>query len=158
MSFRITGLAVEPFVPLFALDDLQLERLGALRTIADVKPGFPCRVTLEDADPGERVLLLNYEHQSADTPYRSAHAIYVRESAVQTATAIDTIPRSLYSRMLSVRAFDAAGMMLDADLTPGAELATLIERFLIDAATAYLHVHFAKRGCYAARVDRHRVD
>ena len=158
MSFRITGLAVEPFIPLFTLDDSQLERIGALRTIVDAKPGFPCRVTLEDAESGERVLLLNYEHQSANTPYRAAHAIYVRESAVQTATVIDTIPQSLRLRILSVRAFDGAGMMLDADLTPGAELATLSERFFTDAATAYLHVHFAKRGCYAARVDRHRVD
>lgn len=158
MSFCISGLPAERFIPLFALDDAELAPFGAHRTMADERPGFPCRVTLADAERGERVLLLNYEHQPANTPYRAAHAIYVRESAVQTARAIDTIPESLRLRMLSVRAFDAAGMMRDADLTPGAELATLIERFLADPATAYLHVHFAKRGCYAARVDRHEID
>jgi len=154
MSFRITGLAVEPFAPLFALDDQQLARVGALRTIADTKPGFPCRVTLEDAEPGERVLLLNYEHQPADTPYRASHAIYIRESAVHTASRIDEIPEALLLRALSVRAFDAKGMMIDADLTPGAELAVLIERLFSNRAAAYLHVHFAKRGCYAACVTR----
>jgi hypothetical protein len=154
MSFVISGLTAAPFIPLFDRTDAELGALGICACIADARPGFPCRITLEDAAPGERVLLLNYRHQTADTPYRSAHAIYVRAGATRTARVVDGVPAALRARMLSVRAFDAAGMMTDADLVDGAQLETLVERLFADAAAAYLHVHYAKRGCYAARVDR----
>jgi hypothetical protein len=111
-------------------------------------------VTLEDAEPGERVLLVHYVHQPADTPFRASHAVYVREGASRTASFVDEIPASLRARQLSVRAFDATDMMVDADLTDGTNLKALVERLLASDATAYLHVHYAKRGCYAARVDR----
>ena len=83
MSFRISGLPAAPFVPLFALSEAELRRHRAVRRVADRTPGFPCRVSLRDADPGETVLLVHFEHQPADTPYRAGHAIYVREGAGQ---------------------------------------------------------------------------
>ena len=154
MNFHICGLPVEPFLPLFGLDDAALAQYGARRYIADSIPGFPCRVTLEDAQPGEPVLLVNYVHQPADSPYRSSHAVFVRERPAPTLALNDDVPAMLRRRLLSVRAFDDAGMMLDADITEGTELEALIERFFANDAAAYLHVHFAKRGCYAARIER----
>jgi len=101
------------------------------------------------------VLLLNYEHQSADTPYRSRHAIFVSEQARETRRAVDEIPPALAVRpAISLRAYDAAGMMLDAEIAPGAGLEPVIARMFADPATAYLHAHNAGRGCYAARIDR----
>jgi hypothetical protein len=82
MDFRITGLPVDRFVPLFGLPDDELARHRAVRRVCDSRPGFPCRVSLEDAIPGESVLLVNYEHLPVDSPYRSSHAIYVRERAL----------------------------------------------------------------------------
>ncbi len=128
--------------------------MGARRVVADSAPGFPCRITLEDAQPGEAVLLLNYLHQPANTPYRSAHAIFVREAAQHTAVFIDEVPRALRIRSLSVRAFDVDDMMVDADLCDGVKLEEVVERLFVNVAVSYLHVHYAKRGCYAARVDR----
>jgi hypothetical protein len=154
MSFRISGLPVEPFRHYFGLDDEALERAAARRYIADAKPGFPCRVTLQDAVPGERVLLLNHVHQPAQTPFHSSHAIFVREGASETASFVDDVPASLRGRPLSVRAFDASGMMVDADLVDGANLESLVRRYHSNDAVAYLHAHYAKRGCYAARIDR----
>lgn len=154
MSYRIVGLEPEQFEDLFRLSDGELAHLRVVRTKVTEKPGFPCRVTLEDAEPGETVLLLNYEHQSAPTPYRSSHAIYVRENARQRCDAVDRIPPALRSRTLSVRAFDADGMMIDAEIVEGTALESLIERFFADTSAAYLHVHNAKRGCFAARVER----
>lgn len=154
MHYRITGLEPELFRDLFGMPDEELARRNMIRTVVQEKPGAPCRISLEDADVGEHVLLLNYQHQPAATPYRSSHAIYVRETPVQKYDAVDVIPESLRIRMLSVRAFDEAGAMLDADLANGAELEPLIERLFGDARTSYLHIHNAKRGCYAARVDR----
>lgn len=154
MSYRIVGLAPEPFLDLFQMSDDELAARHVVRTTASAKPGYPCRITLDDAEPGESVLLLNYEHQAAATPYRSSHAIYVRENARHKFDAVDRIPPALRTRTLSVRAFDADGMMVDADIIEGEALESLIARFFADGNTAYLHVHNAKRGCFAARVER----
>ena len=155
MAFRITGLSVEMFLPLFGLSDIELAARDIRRETADESvPGFPCRVTLAEAAPGETLLLLNFEHQAARTPYRSAHAIYVREIARRSFDAIDEIPAPLRQRILSIRAFDAEGMMIDAEIVDGMRAEVEIERQLSAPRAAYLHVHFARRGCYAARVDR----
>jgi Protein of unknown function (DUF1203) len=155
MSYVVSGLPLEPFRPLFGLSDEALAEHGVVRYAVDANPGFPCRVTLEDAQPGGTVLLLNYEHQPADTPYRSRHAIFVSEQARETRRAVDEIPGALRVRKaLSLRAFDEAGMMLDAEIAAGAGLEPVIERLLAVPGVAYLHVHNAGRGCYAARIDR----
>ncbi len=153
MSFRIRGLAPERFAPLFAMTDAQLADRHALRCMADAKPGFPCRISLADAEPGSEVILVNYEHLPVDSPYRASHAIYV-SAETERFDAVDVVPPALRERLLSVRAFDAAGMMLDADVTDGAMLESLIARFLDNREVEYLHAHFARRGCYAARIDR----
>lgn len=154
MSFVITGLPVEPFQPLFDLDASALAARGVLRMTADSKPGFPCRITLQDAEPGETVLLLNHEHLAVDTPYRSRHAIFVREAAAAPARFEGIVPAILADRLLSVRAFDAGDMMVDAEVVEGVDAAPLINRFLASPATAYLHAHSARRGCFVARIDR----
>src|SRR5580658_5246639 len=108
MDFRITGLSVEPFRLLFGLSDQQLAERGARRYVADTKPGFPDRIELRDAEPGESVILVNHTHQPADTPYRASHAIFVLEGAGETYDRIDEVPEVLRPRMISLRAFDAS--------------------------------------------------
>ena len=154
MSFRITGLSPAPFRPLFGLSDAELAQHGAKRYIANEKPGFPDRIGIRDAEPGEAVLLVNYEHQPANTPYRASHAVFVREGAETTYDATDEIPEALRGRMLSVRAFDADDMMIDADLVDGIALEQVIERLFGNPGVVYLHAHYATRGCYAARIAR----
>ena len=152
MQFRISGLPAEPFQHLFALSDAELQRQGAVRRIAE-DSGYPCRVSLTDAKAGDEVILVNYEHQDADTPYRSRHAVYVRQGE-RRYEAVGEIPEQLRKRLLSVRAFDEAGMMVDADVADGKALEPLISRFFGNKTVAYLHLHYARPGCYAARVDR----
>ena len=154
MSFTVSSLPIEPFAPLFVLDDAALAQRGMLRVTADAPFAFPCRVTLDDAAPGETLILLNHEHQAADSPFRSRYAIYVREAAQGPASTTDALPPALRRRLLSLRGFDAAGMLLDADVVEGATAAPVIERMLENPAVAYLHAHYAKPGCYAARIDR----
>jgi hypothetical protein len=154
MSFRIVGLSPEPFRHLFGLAESELAAHNAIRCVADEKPGFPDRVELRDADPGETLLLLNFVHQPAATPYRASHAIYVREGALAPYDRIDEVPDALRTRMLSVRAFDAQDMMVDADVVEGGSLESLVERLFENPAVSYLHAHFARRGCYAARIER----
>ncbi|HYB54983.1 MAG TPA: DUF1203 domain-containing protein [Alphaproteobacteria bacterium] len=154
MSYRVTGLDPAPFRDLFGLSEEALAAKGVRRYLADRKPGFPDRVELRDAEPGETVLLLNYTHQPAQTPYRASHAIFVREGAERAYDAIDRIPEPLLVRPISLRAFSAEGEMVDADLAEGSQLEPLIERFLAKPGVSYLHAHYAKRGCYAARIER----
>lgn len=155
MSFAITGLPVDEFRPLFGLSDTDLAARGIIRQTATAPVGYPCRITLQDAKAGETLLLLNYEHQPADSPYRSRHAIFVNESAKETCRAVDEIPGCLAVRpYIALRAYDEAGMMTAAEISPGADLAPLIERMLADPQVAYLHAHNAGRGCFAARIDR----
>ena len=151
MSFRITGLPVEPFAGLFDLSDEELKARGAVRRIAD--SGSPCRISLTDAEPGDELLLVNYEHHPVDSPYRMRFAIFVRRGE-EHYDAIDRVPEQLRKRMLAVRSFDADGMMVDRELIDGREVEQAIERLLAEPKAAYLHVHFAAPGCYAARVDR----
>lgn len=153
MSFRVLGLDPEAFRPYFALSDAQLRAAGALRCVAD-DPGMPCRVSLAHAPLGDELLLLNYEHQPADSPYRSRHAIYVSRSATRRFDAVDVVPETILTRLVAVRAFDARHMMIDADVAEGTHAAAIFERMLENPAAAYLHVHNAKRGCYAAKVER----
>jgi hypothetical protein len=154
MSFQISGLPVAPFAPLFGLSDEKLTARAAVRKTATDFPGFPCRVSLRDAEPGETLLLLNYEHLAVATPYRSSYAIFVRENASEAHLAVNEVPDVLRRRLLSLRAFDHQGMLLDADVTNGAEVEPVIERMLDRRDVDYLHVHNAKPGCFAARVDR----
>jgi len=154
MDFRITGLRREPFEALFSMTPEQLAERGAVRKVADAKPGFPCRVSLVDAEPGEEVILVHHEHHSAPTPYRASHAIYIRAQARDTYDRVNEVPELLRLRVLSVRAFDAQGMMVDADLVDGRELEGSIRRLLARPSVDRLHIHFAKTGCYAALVTR----
>ena len=152
--FRISGLSAEPFRHLYGLSDEALAAAGARRFVVDAKPGFPDRVEVRDGEPGETMLLVNFTHQPADSPYRASHAIFVREGAETAFEATDEIPEVLRIRTLSVRAFDNGGDMLDADLVDGGELAGVIGKMFANSAIDYLQLHYAKRGCYAARVDR----
>ena len=95
MSFRITGLDPIPFRPLYGLANIELARLGVKRCRVDAKPGFPDRVEMRDAEPGESMLLLNYVHQPADTPYKASHAIFVREGAERAYVGVDEAPECL---------------------------------------------------------------
>ena len=154
MPFRVRGLDPAPFRHLFGLPDEELLGLSVKRAVADRKPGFPDRVELRDAEPGESLLLLNYLHQPAGTPYRASHAIFVREGAERPYDGLDETPECLRLRMLSLRAFDASGFMVDADLADGRDLGAAVERLFGNSEAAYIHAHYAKRGCYAARIDR----
>jgi len=154
MQFRIRGLAAETFAPLFALSDEELKERGAVRRIADARnPGYPCRVSLTDSQPGDELILTNYEHHAVASPYRMRFAVFVR-SGEETFDAIDAVPDQLRKRTLAVRAFDADAMMVGFGLTEGAKLEEAIERQFTDPRALYLHVHFAAPGCYAARVER----
>jgi hypothetical protein len=154
MNFQISALNIDQFSHLFGQDREALARQGVQRIVVDNNPGYPCRVSLRDAEVGEKVLLMNYEHQPMPTPFRSSHAIFVRECASQAIPGRNEVPEMFRHRLLSVRAFDASGMMIDADVIDGERLESMIEHMLANKSADNLHIHNAKLGCYAALVKR----
>ena len=157
MRYVISGLPIETFRPLFRLSDADLAARGIVRQTAGADGRYPCRVTLEDAKPGQTLLLLNYEHQDAATPYRSNYAIFVNESAAETRELADALPPVLRGRPIALRAFDQAGMLVAADLALADDVETVIDRQFAKPEVAYLHAHNAAHGCFAARIDRGEI-
>ena len=151
MNFRIRGLEARQFDHLFTLSDAELAEHGAVRRIADGPR--PCRISLSDANPGDELILVNYEHHAVSSPYRMRFAIYIRRGE-ETFDAIGEVPDQLRKRTLAVRGFDASGMMTGWEIVEGSNVESAIERQFANAEAEYLHIHFAAPGCYAARVDR----
>lgn len=147
MTYRISGL--DPA----GLDLPALLAAGAIRTTATHKPGFPCRVTLEDAEPGESIILLNHVSHDVTTPFRSAYAIYVREHATIAPTYVDAPPPILAHRTLGLRGFDAAGMLRDAAVAAPGEADRAIRDLLATPEIAYVDIHNAGAGCFLARAE-----
>lgn len=153
-SFRLSGIDPQPFEHLFELDDETLSSRNILRRVADAGTGFPCRVSLEDAAVGDELLLFNYLHHDVESPYRASGPIYVRRGVGRRVLAPDEVPPYVTRRMISVRAYDEIGLMVNAEVVQGAEAGDAIRRMLNDAAVAYLHLHNAPQGCFSCRVDR----
>ncbi|MEL6792819.1 MAG: DUF1203 domain-containing protein [Pseudomonadota bacterium] len=154
MTFQIHPLDPAPFADLFDLSDEELASRDAVRMISDKPVGFPCRVSLEDAAPGEELILCNYAHQEEATPYAASHAIFVKRGAEPATPAPGETPEVLRRRVLSVRAFDADHMMIAGDVAAGDDLGDRLDAAFADAAVEYVHIHFAGRGCFAAKATR----
>ena len=148
-SFQLLGLPEAPFRPLFDLPDAELARRGARRVVADDRPGFPCRVSLEDAALGEELLLLPYEHQPAASPYRASGPIFVRRGAAQRRLAVGEGPEYVARRLMSLRAYAGDDMMIAAEVCEGTQAAEALQRLFADERARYVHLHNAKRGCFS---------
>lgn len=153
MRFRFTGISADPFRPLFALGDAELAARDMRRLTAGPGDMFPCCVSLTDAVPGERLILLAYEYQPAASPYRAAGPIFVNENAGAPYDGPE-VPPVMRSRLLSLRAYDGDGTITDAAVEHGRKIEPVLERLFARDDAAYIHVHNAGRGCYSCRVDR----
>ena len=153
-NFQIKSLQEEAFTALFNLDDSTLQQQGIRRIIATAKPGFPCRVSLEDAEPGEEMLLLPYQHHRTSSPYQSAGPVFIRKAAKTAAPGINEIPFMLQHRLLSLRGYDSNGMMKNALVAEGKSLAESLHHMFEAEEIAYIHIHNAKAGCYNCVVER----
>lgn len=154
MGFQIHPLPAERFEHLFGLTDDELAEHKARKMVVDEKPGTPCRVSMADADVGETVVLVNYTHQTAKSPYHASHAVFVREGAETARIGENQVPEVLVSRLISLRSFDRDHMMVDAEAVAGTDLPGAISEAFEDEAVAYIHLHYAKPGCFAASVSR----
>lgn len=152
--FQVSPLPASRFSHLYGRTDEELAALGVVPRVAAEGSRMPCRLSLRDAAPGERALLLNFTHLDVETPYRSSYAIYVIDGAAEARLAPGDLPPVFNGRPLAVRAFSQDGMLLDAALAMGEAIREPVRRFLDRSDVAWLHVHNAMHGCYSARIDR----
>jgi hypothetical protein len=153
-SFKLVGLPVETFSPLHALSDAELAARNVRRVLATTNPGYPCRVSLADAEIGEELLLLPFQHQPANSPYKSSGPIFVRRAAAPANLEVGVIPDYVQTRLISVRAYDAAHLMTDAAVCEGSDVRSAIQTMFANEEVAYIHLHNAKRGCFSCGVER----
>jgi hypothetical protein len=154
MSFKFEALGAEQFEYLAGCTDDELACRGVRRMVVDEKPGYPCRVSLADAEVGEVVYLLSYPHHDVASPYRSSGPIFVRVGVPSATLTVNEIPVMFRHRLLSLRAYDQSALMINADVVQGLSLESAIERLLEDPKVSYLHIHNAKPGCFNCRVVR----
>jgi hypothetical protein len=153
MTYVVKGIDPAPYRHLFGLSDEQLAKQGVVRmTVTD--PTFPCRVSLTDREIGESVLLLNHVSHDVANPYRASHAIFVTETEQEPGEYVDRVPPVFEPRVMSLRGFDANGMMEDAILTQPGEADAGIRKLFENPAIETIHAHNAGRGCFAAKIER----
>jgi hypothetical protein len=153
-SFQLIALPYGQFASFFVKGDTELQAMGARRMIVDAKPGYPCRVSLADAEVGETVLLLPFTHHDVSSPYRASGPIFVRRGAKTANPEVNEIPVMFRHRILSIRGYDPAAMMIAAEVVNGNELEEAIQRLLANERITYLHIHNAGPGCYNCMVKR----
>ena len=154
MNFQIKPLQKSDFEHLFELSDAELAAHQACRQIVASNPGTPCRISMQDAEVGESVILFNYEHQPEDSPYKASHAVFIRENAEQARLAVNEVPEVIRSRIMSLRYFDKNHMMIDAEVVSGDAVASELSKAFERDEIAYVHLHNAKPGCFAGSVKR----
>jgi Protein of unknown function (DUF1203) len=153
MAYRVTGLDPKPFKSLYGLSDEELLSRGIVRMTVD-GPAFPCRISLTDRAIGEKVLLLNHVSHDVANPYRASHAVFVTEGEDEAAEYVDQVPPVFETRVLSLRGFDAEGMMAAAILTQPGEADAGIRKLFANPDIITIHAHNATRGCFSAKIER----
>lgn len=153
-TFQLAGIDHRPYEHLFERETGELAELNIVRRVATTPTGFPCRVSLQDAVPGEELLLLNFLHHDVNSPYRASGPIYVRRGVHRRVLPPGEVPAYVTGRVISMRSYDAAGMMVAAEIAQGVDVAAALDRLLAEEAVAYVHLHNAPQGCFSCRADR----
>jgi len=144
-NFQFTALQSRAFSDYFKMTPSRLASIGAYIFKANESPCYPCRVS---------VLALSYEHHAADGPYRSSGPIFIRENSRTATPAENEVPTMLRHRLLSVRGYNTASLMIEADTVAGTELESTLLRQFENRTVDYIHIHNAGPGCFNCAVTR----
>jgi len=127
---------------------------AGLQTVTVVSDGsYPCRRCLTRAAAGEHMLLLSYDPFTQHSPYAGPGPVYIHTEPCQRHRgAAGAMPAQVAGSLLSLRGYDERAMLVDADVVEAAQACARV-RTLLDDGAAFVHVHFARPGCFAFRVD-----
>ncbi|KAK2612611.1 hypothetical protein QQS21_001383 [Conoideocrella luteorostrata] len=147
-SMRLNALPTEPTFDKTPPSLLQV-------VTVDKEGGSPCRRCLRDGSLGDTMILAPYDPFLGDSPYRQPGPIFVHVSPQCEPYKPDgSVPEQLHRRLLSMRAFDASHCMVDTEVVKGDQIVEVSNKMMENDAVTYIHVHYAKAGCFAVRIDR----
>ena len=153
-DFIVCALEDNQFSQYFDLPEEKLTELGAYLFVADQSPCYPCRVSLIDAEVGENVLAISYEHHVENSAYRSSGPIFVRQTAQTVELDKNEIPQVFNNRLLSVRGYNGSNLMIEAETAVRDDIQATLFRFFDNSDVHYIHVHNAGPGCFSCSVKR----
>lgn len=125
--------------------------------IATEDGGFPCRVCLRYAAPGESVLLGSYNLPKPQGLYWTPSPIFVHAEPCTPYQGTDELPDIIRrNALVSVRVYDAEGMVLYdlGQVSDGGQADVPLARALADARTSFVNIHTARPGCLLSRVEK----
>ena len=154
MNFKVKALNHLEFKQFFEKSDIELKKQGIQRMIVDQKPGYPCRVSLEDAEIGDEVILMSYEFHKTNSPYTSRGPIFIRKGIETKEFNNNQIPLMLNHRLLSFRGYDKNGFMKIAKTEKGVDAKRVIIQLFENPKVEYIHIHNSSPGCYNCEVRR----
>lgn len=153
-KFQVSSLDALEFNHFFDLSEKELSSINAIKMIAKTNPGYPCRVSLEDAQIGEEVLLLNYEHHKVNSPYKASGPVFIRRNVKTANLKTNQIPEMLKHRLLSLRAYNSSAIMIESETVKGENLADKIDMIFSNDLVNYIHIHNSGPGCYNCQINR----
>ncbi|KFF02012.1 DUF1203 domain-containing protein [Chryseobacterium luteum] len=153
-NFKLEALNHLDFEYLNDLSETELAENHIKKMKVDKFPGFPCRITLEDAGIGEMVFLLNYDFHNVNSPYRASGPVFLRANQLTKTYAQNEIPVMFNHRLLSIRGYSKDAMMVVADVSEGKFLKDKLLQILENPNIEYIHLHNAKPGCFNCTVKR----
>ena len=120
---------------------------------ADSPNGFPCRHCLRWAQPGERMILFPFAAIAPGQPYSESGPIFVHAEPCERYAKTSEYPPEFREGRV-VRAYNARRDLIAAEVANGKGPESVIERFLQEPETAFVHVRSASHGCYTMEVER----
>jgi Protein of unknown function (DUF1203) len=120
---------------------------------ADSPGGFPCRHCLRWAQPGERMVLFPFAAIAPGRPYSESGPIFVHAEPCERYAKTNEYP-SEFREGRVVRAYNARRDLIAAEVANSEGPEAVIERFLQQPETAFVHVRSASHGCYTMEVER----
>jgi Protein of unknown function (DUF1203) len=121
--------------------------------VADAPAAFPCRHCLRDAEPGEPMLLASHSPFAQPGPYKEVGPLFVHATPCARFGGGE-VPLQLRRRLLALRGYDRAQSLVDGVVVEGAALEGALETLFARADVDWVHVRFAKPGCFACRIER----
>ena len=153
-NFQIVGIQTDEIQTLLNAEDANNETLNIRKMIVDESPGYPCRLSLKDAEVGEEVILFNYQHHNVNSPYQASGPVFIRTNCEQANLNQNEIPLMLNHRLLSLRIYDKDAMMIDARTIEGKKLEATIQDVFSNDKSKYIHIHNSGPGCFNCQVNR----
>ncbi|OON41447.1 hypothetical protein BTJ39_05680 [Izhakiella australiensis] len=154
MNYTVLGLDSSEFTHLYGQSDDYLAAHQAVRVKAQSESDYPDRIALRNVPVGENAILVNHVYQPAKSPYFGRHAIFIHEGASGQGRYENEVPEYLFTRQISLRAFNEAHMIIAAHVAEGADVENLIFQLFANAQTSYIHAHSARFGCYMCAIKR----